>query len=193
MSIIQQMMVQQQQQQQHMSSQMTAAITALAKANTTQPTVAPPALPKYDGNKNNLPHYLDRMKDFMSSQFFSGVDWNTAQGASPSQEEYVRLQLKSEGSLPSHILSTFYNKPQYVNNGILMLKDLLASLNPSSPVNRLLSIKDLIKLEQNINEPPSDYMLRARILQQSLQGVVVSDLIHSSLLPTWTLTSMGGC
>lgn len=73
-----------------------------------------------------------------------------------------------------------------------MLKDLLASLNPTSPVNRLLSIKDLIKLEQSVNEPPSDYMLRARTLQQSLQGVVISDLMPLFVMATLDPEQYGG-
>ena len=66
-----------------------------------------------------------------------------------------------------------------------MLDHFLAALNPTSPTNRLSSIKKLVALHQRSQETAAQFMSRIRSFGILLAGVTITDL-----LPLFALSAM---
>jgi hypothetical protein len=158
--------------------QIISSLTQLATAPIPAPSpsaATAPTIPIWDGTNEGVPLYLEHIELWKRHPFFSNVSWDATHPNYSPESLHIRSELLS--SLKNHtILHSFLGRPEYQQDGVRMLHDLIEKLNPSRPEHLLHSVISLVGLQQEPNETGVNFMWRLRGLYSRLKDISIDKL-----------------
>ena len=158
---------------QHANQLAAYAQLAIQPKTSTKPVTT---FPTYSGKRNDVPLFLARLTTYKADPFYKRVfDWSTTHPGFEEQSRVLRSDVLEH--IPPSEQSLFVNDSRYDHDGFAMLQRLVSKLDPNTPESIMLTVLELIKLEQGASEDGAAFLSRLKGIENRLARCRINDIL----------------